>query len=160
MARARFARTSEQVRTVRAMASYGIPQAEIAACIGCDAKTLRKHFKGELATAATTANAQVAQGLFRAATGWMATVEGRKAGGPTKEAVAAMIFWLKARAGWSERVAVSGHLHTTNKTQVEGTVTHELAAADREALAALAELERLLPRSGDAPDRVATDGAP
>lgn len=72
------------------MAAYGIPQPDIAAVVGCDDKTLRKHFRQELDTAATQANARVAGALFKKATG----------DGPSS--VTAAIFWLKARAGWQE----------------------------------------------------------
>ncbi|WP_287360460.1 hypothetical protein [Mesorhizobium sp.] len=56
--------------------------------VGVDPKTLRKHYKHELAFGHTKANAKVAENLFRKATG-----EGR-------EAVIAAIFWLKARGRW------------------------------------------------------------
>lgn len=72
------------------MASYGIPQADIADVLGIDPKTLRKHYERELAIAATKANALVAQSLFAKATSKEIT-------GPS---VTAAIFWLKARAGW------------------------------------------------------------
>lgn len=85
-----FKPTDQQRKTVNAMAAYGIPQAEISAVIGCDRNTLMKHFRDELDTAAAQANAKVAESLFRRATG----------DGPSS--VAAAIFWLKARAGWSE----------------------------------------------------------
>jgi hypothetical protein len=74
---------------VQALAGYmGLPQAEVAACIGITEKTLRKHYRAELSHATVKANATVAQALFKKAIG-----------GDT----AAMIFWLKARAKWSEK---------------------------------------------------------
>lgn len=85
-----FKPTEQQRKTVKTMAAYGIPQADISAVIGCDRNTLMKHFRDELDTAAAQANAKVAESLFRRATGE----------GPSS--VAAAIFWLKARAGWSE----------------------------------------------------------
>jgi hypothetical protein len=60
--------------------------------IGIDAKTLRKHYRHELAFGHTKANAKVAENLFRKATG-----DGR-------ESVIAAIFWLKARGRWKETV--------------------------------------------------------
>lgn len=90
-----------QRRQVEALAGYGIPEAEIAGLIGCDAKTLRKHYRSELDHGHTKANGRVAENLFRKATG-----DGR-------EAVVAAIFWLKTRARWRE-------------TQVS-EVTHDLA---------------------------------
>jgi hypothetical protein len=82
--------TDQTTKTVEAMASYGIPQDEIAAVLGIDPKTLRKHYANALAIAATKANALVAQSLFAKATAKEIT-------GPS---VTAAIFWLKARAGW------------------------------------------------------------
>jgi hypothetical protein len=57
-----------------------------------DDKTLRKHFRRELDTAAIKANQAVAGALFRMATD--------PKGG--MKAVTAQIFWLKTRARWKE----------------------------------------------------------
>jgi len=76
-----------QRRQVEAMAAYGIPEIDIAAVVGVDPKTLRKHYREELDLGATKANAQVASYLFNAA----------KNGNVT-----AQIFWLKTRARWRE----------------------------------------------------------
>ena len=93
MARPRFDPTAEQRRIVRSMAAYGMRQEEIAACLGIrSAKTLRRHFREELDRAVPEANARVVQSLFKEATGGNVT---------------AMIFWLKARAGWREVAAVA-----------------------------------------------------
>ena len=54
-------------RQVEAMAAYGIPEPNIAAVVGVDAKTLRKHYREELDLGETKANAQVAGFLFNAA---------------------------------------------------------------------------------------------
>jgi hypothetical protein len=83
-----FEPTAEQRRTVHAMVAYGIPLTEIQKVIGIDRKTLSKHFKQEIATAATEANAKVAQALYRQAVD----------NGNTT----AQIFWLKTKAGWRE----------------------------------------------------------
>ena len=92
MARPRFVATVEQRKMVRSMAAYGMPQEDIALCVGLrSAKTLRRHFREELDRAATEANAQVAQSLYQQAT------SGKK--------TAATIFWLKTRAGWREPTA-------------------------------------------------------
>ena len=79
----------EQRRTVRAMSGYGVPHDDIATMLRVDPKTLRKHFRDELDRGSIEATAKVGQSLFR-----MATEGG---------SVAAAIFWMKARAGWSER---------------------------------------------------------
>lgn len=94
--RPKFEPDAEQRKTVNAMAGYGIPQPDIARVIGIDPKTLRKHFRDELDTGETIATARVAESLYKQATG-----DGRSA-------VSAAIFWLKARAGWSERIEVGG----------------------------------------------------
>ena len=79
-----------QRRQVEALAGYGVPEAEIAALVGVDAKTLRKHYRHELDHGHSKANAKVAENLYHMALG-----QGR-------EAVTAAIFWLKARARWKE----------------------------------------------------------
>ena len=84
-----FEASDDQRRTVRAMAGFGVPQEDIAAFLKIDPKTLRKHFRDELDQGVVEANAKVAQSLFNMAT--------------KQNNVAAAIFWLKARAGWSER---------------------------------------------------------
>lgn len=94
MSRPRFIPSESQRQTVRSMAAYGITQEEIARCLGVTAKTLRRHFREELDRAATDANAQVAQTLFKMA----------KSG----KCPAATIFWLKCRARWRERGNDSG----------------------------------------------------
>ena len=89
------------------MAAYGVPETEIGAVVGIDAKTLRKHYRQELDHGHTKANVKVAEALYRKALG-----EGR-------ESVTAAIFWMKARAGWRE-VAV---------TETRMTISHEDALA-------------------------------
>ena len=70
------------------MVAYGIPEAQVAAVIGCHYQTLHKYFDLELRTAHTRANAKVAETLFQQAINGNTT---------------AMIFWLKCRAGWKEK---------------------------------------------------------
>ena len=77
------------------MAGFGVPEADIAGVIGVSPKTLRKHYRPELAHGHVKANTRVAENLYRKATG-----DGR-------EAVIAAIFWLKTRAGWCEQNTVS-----------------------------------------------------
>ena len=73
---------------VRGFAAVGIPHEEIGAYLGCDPKTLRLRFREELDKSHVEANAKVAGRLFQKA------LEGD---------TAAMIFWMKTRAGWNER---------------------------------------------------------
>ena len=103
---------------VEAMAGCGIPETDIAAVVEIAPKTLRKHFRTELASGHIKANAKVAESLYRRATG-----DGR-------EAVAAAIFWLKTRAHWKE----------TSVTEI----THEVADPLGDLMKRIAENGRLL----------------
>ena len=87
-----FEPTEEQRRLVRALAGFGITHEDIGKQVGCEPKTLRKHFREELDRGTVEATAKVAQSLFQMAT--------------TGENVAAAIFWMKARAGWREKSQV------------------------------------------------------
>src|SRR3954447_25384099 len=71
------------------LSGIGLPHRQIAVLIGCDEKTLRKHLGEELQGGDAKETAKVAQCLFSKAMS-----------GDT----ASMIFWMKVRAGWSERV--------------------------------------------------------
>ena len=82
--------TEKDRKSVEAMASYGIPEMDIARVIGISAPTLRKWYSYELETGHIKANSLVAQSLFQKATG------------NGQGAVTACIFWLKVRAGWVE----------------------------------------------------------
>tara|TARA_R110002110_G_scaffold112795_1_gene280207 strand:+ start:297 stop:635 length:339 start_codon:yes stop_codon:yes gene_type:complete len=84
-----FKPTDDERRLVEQMTACGIPQESQCLVIrdGIDDKTLRKHFRRELDTAATKANTKVAGTLFNKALG-----------GDT----AAMIWWSKTRMGWKE----------------------------------------------------------
>jgi predicted acetyltransferase len=76
------------------MSAMGIPQEHIATVMDIDAKTLRKHCGRELDHGSIKATYKVAQNLFRQAT--------------KDNNTAAMIFWMKVRAGWSERTEITG----------------------------------------------------
>jgi hypothetical protein len=85
---------------VKAMAAYGIPQADISNVIGCDPKTLRKHFRAELETGATEANAKVAQFLFNGASG--AALKDKALGATYADCARQAMFWAKTRMQWRE----------------------------------------------------------
>ena len=85
--------SEEKRKTIKAMAGYGIPQKDIARVHGVSEKTLRLHCEHELATGATEATTKVAETLFGLATGGNVT---------------ACIFWMKTRAGWTERTELTG----------------------------------------------------
>jgi len=88
-----FEPTDEQNRQVEALSGLGLPQEQIALIIGCDAKTLRKHFGEKLKIGEAKATAKVAQSLFQKAVS-----------GEGKESVTAAIFWMKVRARWNEKI--------------------------------------------------------
>ena len=84
-------------QTVSLHATVGTPQDVIAQVLKIDKKTLRKYYRDELDISTAKANASVGGALFNKAKG-----------GDT----AAMIFWMKTRAGWKETQVneVSGDL--------------------------------------------------
>tara|TARA_R110002094_G_scaffold18792_1_gene30368 strand:+ start:806 stop:1147 length:342 start_codon:yes stop_codon:yes gene_type:complete len=88
-----FKPTAAERKLVEQMTACGIPQDSLCLVVrdGIDEKTLRKHFRRELDTSATKANAKVAQTLF-----------GKAMGGDTT----ALIWWTKTRMKWSERQEV------------------------------------------------------
>jgi len=71
-------------------------------------ETLDKHFGPELDTGLAKANARVARSLFQQAVGAPAEYDsdGNLLRAEMVPAVAPAIFWMKARAGWSEKVRV------------------------------------------------------
>lgn len=88
--------TDQDRMVAKMMAASGIPRTEIAKCLndgkGVTEKTMMKYLKDEVNQAATQANAKVAGTLYNQAINGNTT---------------AAIFWLKTRAGWSERQAHS-----------------------------------------------------
>lgn len=111
-----FVPTDKERATVKAMAGYGIKQDDIARVIGVHGETLRKAFRHELDIAATEANAQVAQSLFKMAT--------------SGQNVAAAIFWLKTRAGWKD--PIFHELGAAGKNGATLLVTGVVRASDQE----------------------------
>jgi DNA-binding XRE family transcriptional regulator len=91
--------TKLQRDTVKLHAMIGTPQEDIARVIGIDAKTLRLHYREELDLAIAMANATIGGALFNKAKG-----------GDT----AAMIFWMKTRAGWKEKTEIDLGLQEDN----------------------------------------------
>ncbi|HTV69117.1 MAG TPA: hypothetical protein VMF90_11330 [Rhizobiaceae bacterium] len=106
-------------RQVEALAGYGVPEPSLAAMIGIDPKTLRKHYRFELDHGHAKANAKVAENLYRKATG-----DGR-------ESVTAAIFWLKTRAAWKETM-VNEHTGHQPVTRINRII---LTSPSREELA-------------------------
>jgi len=88
MARRAFPVTDEMRELVGSLAARGVQQEDIAGTVGCDPKTLRKHFRDELDRGMAKANADVTGALYEKAMG-----------GDT----VAQIFWMKTRARWREK---------------------------------------------------------
>lgn len=87
-------------RTVEAMAGHGFKHEEIGGVIGIDAKTLRKHFRHELDTAAVRMLAKVAECVFLRATDMRST----RNGGNPQAAITAAIWIEKTRGNRTDRV--------------------------------------------------------
>jgi hypothetical protein len=107
MARKAFVVTDAMRGRVRSLAGVGVRQEDIATIIGCDPKTLRKHFRDELDRGMAEANAEIAGCLFKAAKGGN---------------VAAQIFWLKTRANWQENRAPEHPIPGTDAEAKPATV--------------------------------------
>ena len=97
-------RPTPQIRAqVRAFAGFGLPQQQLALLVGMSINTLRKHYAADLEFGEAQATAKVAQSLFNAA---------------SKGEAWAVCFWMKARAGWSEKAPAQTVKH-------EGEVQHQ-----------------------------------
>jgi predicted DNA-binding protein (UPF0251 family) len=92
----------------KALGGYGLTAEQSADVMGMCRATFWRYYKAEFQAGVPHANAQVAQNLFKLATG------------SSRGAVAAAIFWLKARGGWSEKVQVETTGVTTIRVVYEG----------------------------------------
>jgi hypothetical protein len=81
--------TDESRRLARTLSGVGVTQDNIAVMLGITKPTLHAHYRRELDLGMAEANAKVAGSLFKM------VEEGN---------VAAAIFWLKVRCGWSEKI--------------------------------------------------------
>ena len=89
---------SDKTRSeVSALASFGVPQEDIAAYIGISKPTLAKHYPDELSFSSIKANATVGKFLFNMASG-----QARKQGATYGDCKTAAMFWAKTRMGWRE----------------------------------------------------------
>ena len=85
---------------VSALASFGVPQDEIAAYLGFSRRVLARNYGPELRTSSTKANAAVAQFLYTAASGRALKLKDSTA--TYADCVRAAMFWMKTRARWRE----------------------------------------------------------
>lgn len=97
--------TDENRRLVKMLAAVGARVDDIGTKLGISHDTVLKHYRTELEEGRIDANAQVAQTLFQQA----------KSGN-----TAAMIFWMKTRAGWKERHVIEAE---GGETPIELKVT-------------------------------------
>lgn len=115
MARPSFQPTDEQRKTVWLMAAAGIPEEDIARCLGqkgISPVTLRKHFRKELDNAQTESNARMAGRLYAIA----------NQNDDMRAAGAATMFWLKTRARWKEKHEVEVTGKDGGPVQVSGVL--------------------------------------
>lgn len=125
MSRHKYEVSDRDRAVVKSMASYGVPQEEIGAVIGCSHVTLRRYFAAELKTAAIQANAKVAETCYTMA------ISGQHP--------AATFFWLKTRARWRETTdhrfvneeGKDRDVHLTVR-YIRKPVPHDDASADRD----------------------------
>ena len=111
-----FEPTDAQRQIVQVLKSNGVGERVIAANVGCDTKTLRKHFKAELTDGRLQVKAAIGVALVRAAL----------AGN-----VAAAKYWLSTHGGpeWriSERREIVGRLDTSLADRSTEDLQRELA---------------------------------
>jgi len=87
---------TEKLRAqVKALASFSVPKDSIARYLGMSQRTLQLNYAAELHDGGVEANAKVANALYKQA------LDGN---------VTAGIFWLKARAGWTDRGTVEADI--------------------------------------------------
>lgn len=109
MARNPHVPTPETRAQVKALASVGTQQDQIAQVIEITKNTLLKYYRKELDSAMILANASVAKSLYQQATS-----------GNTSAA----IFWLKCRAGWQDKQQIE---HTgPNGGDINVTITRRV----------------------------------
>jgi hypothetical protein len=101
-------RPDDQTRGVaERAASLGFTEPQIGTLIGVSDRTLRKHYRRELATGHLKANYEVGKRLFQKC------IEGDKA---------ALIFWAKCRMNWREADPATVNVEAT--AQAQGAVLH------------------------------------
>ena len=87
-------KTDENARMVTQLSGLGLPHEQICSILNISKPSLYKYYQEELIKGKATANAKVAENLFKIATG------------TGREAVSAGIFWLKCQARWHEKQIV------------------------------------------------------
>ena len=132
---------------VLALAQY-LTQRDVAAHIGVDEKTLRKHYRDELDKGAVRSNAAVMKNLYS-----MASNAKDGHGMPAwseKTVVTAAIFWAKTRCGLSEKVSLQNLDRNGEPTDPPAAV--DLKQLSHDQLHALLAVSGQLERAGVAAD--------
>lgn len=129
----------KSVGYVKAMASYGVPQEEIADALGISEPTLRKHYGKVIKRAAIEANARVGEALFRQAAGAPAQFD--EDGNQIREEMSPVpsvsIFWAKCRMRWSQTAKVElsgpqgGPIPVLDPAKLRGATDAELEVLER-----------------------------
>jgi len=114
MPRPRHEPTHDLRTQIKAYATVGVPHHDIAVLVGLTTKTLLKYYRVELDAGKARGNATVARRLFAQA---------------TSGNLGAMIFWLKAQAGWRE-VHVQENRYPDGIPEQAISITHKLTADD------------------------------
>jgi AcrR family transcriptional regulator len=96
----KFQPTDKQRGQVEAMVRYGIPEAEIARALEISKTTLLRHFREEIDSGATKANAQVGEFIFSTIIGL--PIPGRPPVTDERARAGLAIFWAKTRMNWKE----------------------------------------------------------
>jgi hypothetical protein len=83
-------KSEEKSRMVHKLSGLGITHEQICTILDISKPTLYKYYEEELSKGKAEATSQIAENLFRIASG------------TDKNALTAMIFWLKTQAKWKE----------------------------------------------------------
>lgn len=98
--------TKTDLVTIEKLARYGSTLDEIALCLGWSPATLDRKLKLPDVEAAYKRGRLIASHSM-AERLWDIAMSNDEKGVPTKQSVIAAIFWLKAQAGWTDRVSIS-----------------------------------------------------
>lgn len=104
-------KTAETVATVKALATFGVPQEDICVFIGISLPTLHKHYRAELDESAAKGKVAVTKFLFHAASG-----KALDDGAGYSDCLRAAMFYAKTRMGWRET-------QDLNHTSEDGSMT-------------------------------------
>jgi hypothetical protein len=91
--------TSQTTAEVRALATFGVPQEQIADYLDIDAKTLRKYYRAELDNSKLAVRARVSAFLVNAATGAALTQD---VGATYSDCLRAAMFYGKTQMGLAD----------------------------------------------------------